>query len=227
MSDSTTRASRRTVLKVVASAVLTPGMGSMSKLLGAPAPTTVADDGFINVRRPPDSLAVITDDGRVSAARNAAKNAWDAGDVQVKTTSVQPGTLRITVTSGPKTALKQIEMRWNGATTAWQHVLGDHWERAYGDLQWHTPDPARVAPWYLLAQTDHGTHAVGVATQPNAFCGWTCDADGLLLTCDVRSGGVGVLLGERRGRELHVCDVTARRGCEQENVRIVSHCRIM
>ncbi|MGW3307623.1 hypothetical protein ACWDG9_13680 [Streptomyces sp. NPDC001073] len=29
-------------------------------------------------------------------------------------------------------------------------ILGDAWERGYGDLQWRTLQPDRALPWYAL-----------------------------------------------------------------------------
>jgi alpha-galactosidase len=193
--------SRRTAIKLAAGAAAAIMTGSAPKILAADG-----DDGFIDVRRPPDSVDVVTEDATTSATRGAGDR-WEANGVVVLPVPAADS-LRLSLAS-PKTPVKQVRLTWSGSTAAWKTVLGDHWERSYGDLAWRTPDPKRTNPWYLLANTDAGAHAIGVCTQPSAFCGWTCDADGVHLTCDVRSGGVGVQLGER---VLHVCDVTARRG---------------
>ena len=29
-------------------------------------------------------------------------------------------------------------------------ILGDHWERGYGDLAWRGIEPERIMPWYML-----------------------------------------------------------------------------
>ncbi|MEA2735192.1 MAG: alpha-galactosidase [Humisphaera sp.] len=207
-----TRASRRTVLKLLAGTVVAAGAGAIPRLLRA-APA--GNDGFIDVSRVPDAVIVVTEGLR--ATLRAGGDIWDAdtgaGGAQV-TTRATPGVLSVSLAAGGKTSVTRIQLRWNGSTDAWKHVLGDQWERAYGDLQWRSPRDRRIAPWYLLAHTENGTHGVGVRTQPNAFCGWSVDADGLVLTCDVRSGGVGVQLGDR---VLHVCDVVARAGRRDES----------
>jgi alpha-galactosidase len=90
--------------------------------------------------------------------------------------------------------------------------LGDAWERAYGELQWKTLDSNRVMPWYFLASDGTNTHGYGVKTGPSALCYWTADEGGITLHADVRCGGMGVQLGERK---LDVCTVVSR--CGQSN----------
>lgn len=67
-------------------------------------------------------------------------------------------------------------------------VLGDAWERAYGDLQWHAPDGEVRMPWYFFAFDGCRTHCFGVKTQPNSLCYWQFDGQTPILTMDVRSG---------------------------------------
>src|SRR5204863_9411610 len=54
-----------------------------------------------------------------------------------------------------------------------------------------------------------------------------CEADGITLTCDVRSGGAGVVLGA--DAELHVCDVVARSGRADESpfAAVCAFCKMM
>ena len=64
------------------------------------------------------------------------------------------------------------------------------------------------------------THAYGVRTGANAFCFWQADPGGISLWADVRSGGVGVQLGERT---LDVCDVICRAGHGNESAFAALH----
>ncbi len=73
-------------------------------------------------------------------------------------------------------------------------ILGDAWERGYGDLQWQQPDFGRVMPWYFLANEGGKTWCFGVKTGPNALCSWQCDEHTIRLTADVRSGTEPVAL---------------------------------
>lgn len=160
--------------------------------------------GFIDILRPPDSVAASTEKGDASLAL-APGGHWAAEGVTVTTTGVT-GALRIQL-SAPGTAVKQIRLRWRGRIDDSSRVFGDAWERGYGDLEWRGLVPDRVMPWYTLVKVGAATHAYGVRTGPRAFCYWMVDDRGLSLIADVRSGGVGVELGDRI---LDVCDVVSR-----------------
>jgi alpha-galactosidase len=99
----------------------------------------------------------------------------------------------------PKGELSRVVLRWRLALPASALFLGDHWERAYGDLQWRTLQPERVMPWYFAAhEPESGETAMfGVATQPAAFCFWTVDCDGISLWLDFRNGGSPSRPGDR------------------------------
>jgi len=90
-----------------------------------------------------------------------------------------PDGARVSLTAS-KSAVKSIRLSWKGSTTAWKSVLGDHWERSYGDLQWHSPSVNRANPWYLLANTESGTYAIGVLTQPGA----SADGRAMRVVCN-------------------------------------------
>jgi alpha-galactosidase len=105
-------------------------------------------------------------------------------------------------------------------------VFGDAWERGYGDLEWRGWAPDRVMPWYFATYDGNTTNAYGVRTAGNALCFWQMDPAGISLWTDVRSGGVGVQLGERT---LDVCDVMCRSGRADESAFAAIHafCRQM
>jgi hypothetical protein len=81
-------------------------------------------------------------------------------------------------------------LRWRRAIAEDVLVLGDAWERSYGDLQWRGMQPERTLPWVALWQsrrvTDHERRRGGGARRrlrrldestPRAFrCGWIFDA---------------------------------------------------
>lgn len=101
--------------------------------------------------------------------------------------------------SAPKAALTQIVLRWNVPVPGQTRILGDHWERGYGDFEWRGFVPERVLPWYALLfdpETEK-TMGVGVETGAASFASWRVDEQGLTLILDLRNGGQGVLLGER------------------------------
>ena len=154
---------------------------------------------FVDIIRPPDfAAAYLEGSGRITLSRSSDR--WQAEDVEVTTEAKQLGkgsALAISVAS-PRSPLERLQLRWWGRLPQGSRFLGDHWERSYGDLEWRGFDADRVMPWYFLAATGQGTHGYGVKTGASAFCFWQADAEGISLWLDVRNGGSGVQLGERR-----------------------------
>lgn len=165
----------------------------------------------------------LTANGDVRLALQSAGR-WSSDGVTVTAVDV-PGALRIQL-SAPSTAIKRLHLRWRGRVSDASRILADAWERGYGDLEWRGIVPDRVMPWYVAIDTGSVTHAHGVRTGPRALCFWQVDAHGISLIADVRSGGVGVQLGDR---VLDVCDVCSRAGHPGESAFAAIHafCRQM
>jgi alpha-galactosidase len=109
--------------------------------------------------------------------------------------------------SSPGGGVSRIALRWSHGVAEDALVLGDAWERSYGDLRWEHLRPERILPWYWIATvTGRETRGAGVRVRPGALCSWTVDIDGITLWLDVRSGSGAVFLGER---SLHVATVVA------------------
>ncbi len=214
------RPSRRQFLQRVSAA----GVG-----LSLPAPAaarraqarTSASATFLDLHRAPDSVIVQTAAGERRLARQGDE--W-RGDGAVL--SAQPAGDALRVRLSAAMAVTRLHLRWRGDMRGIGLVLGDAWERGYGDLEWRGIVPDRVMPWYFAAYDGRITHAYGVRTRPKAFCYWHLDDAGISLFTDVRSGGTGVVLGER---VLDVCDVVARRGRPGESPYSALHafCRQM
>lgn len=114
------------------------------------------------------------------------------------------------------TQVRFIRLRWNFADAEKREgvrVYGDEWERAYGNMAWQGIRPERCMPWVCAVSNGSDrcadtagryTECFGVMTQPNAFCLWQYDTEGVTLWMDVRNGGRGVRLN---GRKLDVCTV--------------------
>lgn len=163
-------------------------------------------DSFFDLHRSPDVVRVFTADGDQTLTPTAGGR-WTGKDIEVGTTVGADG-LAVTL-SAPHSAVKRLHLRWQGRMDSCRLILGDAWERAYGDLAWQGLVPERVLPWYFAAWDGTCTHGYGVHTGPHAFCFWQADSEGISLWADVRSGGAGVQLGSRL---LEVCTVAARRG---------------
>ena len=113
---------------------------------------------------------------------------WTDRDIVVVTT---PGRLLLHVgLTSPTGPVKRVLLRWRGDLSATRLIIGDAWERGYGDLEWRGWVPDRVMPWYCATFDRIGsTHAYGVRTSTSSFCFWQVDQDGVSLWADVRSGG--------------------------------------
>jgi alpha-galactosidase len=122
-------------------------------------------------------------------------NRWSGGGVEVHFLQTEQ-TVRLTLTA-LSTPVHRIHIRWPVRVAEKSTVLGDAWERSYGELAWLPLQADRVLPWYFVAKTEHNCTGVGVKTGAGAFAFWQLDAEGISLWLDVRNGGEGVLLGDR------------------------------
>jgi alpha-galactosidase len=165
----------------------------------------------VDFHRNPDAVVAQTD-AAYERLRPTAANRWEAAGIAVSI-SETPTALRVTL-AAPATSVKRLHLRWRGSLDGTRLVLGDAWERGYGDLEWRGFVPDRVMPWYVAAWDGERTHGYGVRTGAGALCFWQVDQQGISLWADVRSGGQGVQLGER---SLIVCDVVSRPGVPGES----------
>ena len=144
---------------------------------------------------------------------NAATGAdWSWQDVSVRT-ELSGGELKVSL-QAEKTALHRVALKWKRTIPTGARLMGDHWERGYGDLEWRGIVPERVLPWFFHLNAGKRTHSYGVKTGPNALCFWQVSDDSITLCLDVRCGGVGVLL---HGRCLELATVVSRDGTEGES----------
>lgn len=159
---------------------------------------------YIDLCRSPAAVWTVCD-GVTNRLVESTPHVWTSATVRVETPDTPAGTqVRV---SAPESALETVGLRWKGAFPSSAKLLGDTWERSYGDLAWRPLGAARPMPWYFLASDGRATHGYGVAVQPNALCCWTVDKGGVTLVLDVRAGGVGVRLG---CRTLEACTVVSR-----------------
>lgn len=172
--------------------------------------------GFVDVRHPPDFVEAQTEGDIVGLEHRGER--WTKSDVVVETLP-RTDALRVTL-AAPNTAIKRLHLRWRAQLDPVRLILGDAWERGYGDLEWRGWIPDRVLPWYAATNDGSRTHTYGVRTGARALCFWQLDPEGVSLWADVRSGGAGVRLGERT---LDVCDVICRAGHAEESAFTALH----
>ncbi len=98
---------------------------------------------------------------------------------------------------------KFIELHWQADNDENILILGDEWERSYGNLEFKKlSENDRYMPWYFIATDRQSCFCFGVKTQPNSFISFRYDTNGISALVDCRNGGNGVHLG---GRKLHLC----------------------
>lgn len=146
---------------------------------------------MINILREPDDIRVYCDGENTDVVVSA-----DIRDrklyLKVKATESRP---------------KMICLRWNNRITKPVRVLGDKWERSYGDMTWSSVNGEMFMPWYFLVTDGNETVGCGVMVRPNAYISFNCDASGVTAWVDVRCGGVGVeLLGRELLAGVFVCE---------------------
>lgn len=153
----------------------------------------------------PATVHVMTDGTTLHPATALTEESWSVRGATVRAAHDPDGALRLTATATDE-GLSRIALRWPHRLSAGALVLGDAWERSYGDLQWRGIQPERPLPWYTLVSESAGgpTTGWGVRTGAGALCSWTVDETGRTLWLDVRSGGLPVLPGDR---ELHPATV--------------------
>jgi alpha-galactosidase len=128
--------------------------------------------------------------------------------------------------SSPRLELNALRLSWKHATASSAKVLGDHWERSYGDLAWKSPAAQEKNPWYVVINDGEQSACFGVKTGCNSICWWATKPDAIELTMNLQSGGVGVRLGQRK---LHAADVVTMKGNEGESAFSTTKrfCRMM
>ncbi|RYE13336.1 MAG: hypothetical protein EOP45_21365, partial [Sphingobacteriaceae bacterium] len=71
---------------------------------------------------------------------------------------------RAVYVQSPSVSLQSIRLQWKYNTSSYTKMLGDHWERSYGDLSWSKPKAGIKAPWYMLLHDNSHTACFGVKT---------------------------------------------------------------
>ena len=134
----------------------------------------------------------------VLAQRGTTDRFGTPGDVGIDV-RISPAGLGLRVEVAAVHEVSRVQLRWRRRTEPGALVLGDAWERSYGDLQWRGLQPERVLPWSVLVHqpATGSTWGLGVEVRPAAFAFWTVDDDGVSLWLDLRSGGAPLRPGDR------------------------------
>ncbi len=190
--------SRRSFLrKVTATSLLAgiPAVLTAQQNTEASHPLTImAKANFLDLIRPPNSVRGYTSLAD-AVLLTRAKSEWHGGGIDIETEiTAQEMTVNV---HAPGVPVRYIHLRWNVSVATSLNVLGDHWERSYGDLGWRNIIPERVMPWYFATYDGHTCHAYGVKTGAGSLCFWQLDPEGVSLWLNLCNGGSGVQLGPR------------------------------
>lgn len=197
--------------------VVTAPPGAAAGAASASSIVTAMSDLLPELLRLPNHLVLMSEDGPWSCDRPPA--VASLGDAQVEC-RVEAEGLEVLVRGGAA-PLRYLVLRWTGVVRA-TRFLGDHWERAYGDLEWRGLVPERVMPWYVVASDGRHTTACGVQTGAAALAAWQVDGHGVSLLLDLRAGGVGAVL---TGRELAAARILTQTSDQRPFVVAQAFCR--
>ena len=113
-------------------------------------------------------------------------------------TTLTDNTLELFITA-EKDRPKFVELSWQAPEKKEWLVLGDTWERSYGNLEFKKlSENDRYMGWYFIATDKEKSFCFGVKTQPNAFVSFRYDLKGISALVDCRNGGNGVHLDGRK-----------------------------
>lgn len=171
---------------------------------------------LIDIIRNPDILQVQAGEEFVEIKMDG-KGEWNFKDVQIEIQNLNNQLNIYLFADG--TPVKRVIMKWKGKIETDSRILGDHWERGYGDLEWRGIVPDRIMPWYFITTKNSTTCCYGVKTAPKAICFWQIDGNYITLCMDVRCGGYGVNLN---GRRLNAATIISYKGKEEESTFITS-----
>lgn len=168
------------------------------------------DGAALTAIQPPVGVAVWPDPAGppLDAAGPGDGLTWRAAGTTVTLVPAPDGAVAVDVTSA--SPLAAVELRWRpgraASLVADGYILGDAFERSYGDLGWRPPAPDHRMYWYWLAHdpSDDSCVGMGVRVRPAAFCSWTVDPERVTLRLDLRNGSGPVLLGDRTLRAAEV-----------------------
>ena len=153
-------------------------------------------EGKRNLLRQPDEIRLMTGGAQTEQETAPDAAAFRAGDVTVELAEAD-GSLAVFV-QAQNTPVRELVLTWKAIFGGAGEVLGDTWERGYGDLEWKKEADHIGMPWYFFRHEAGKCLAFGVKVRPSAMCWWEKDGADVKLHLDVRCGTYGVKLGGRK-----------------------------
>jgi alpha-galactosidase len=160
----------------------------------------------------PDEVKVLSGNTYFSL-ESSDKQTWSYKDVIIEFKKSSQS-LDVFIQS-PAQALQEVKILWKIPAKKNAIILGDAWERTYGDVSWQQINTTKKLPWYCIEHSENNTTCFGVKTGCSAICYWRVADNNLELNLDTRTGGVGVQLGSRK---LNAVEIVTTKNESDENV---------
>ena len=155
--------SRRALLRglgaVAGAGVVTGGFPTQAAAL----PARDQASSFFRIIRQPDAVWAFEEEGGLIPLQRSGTS-WTTRGVSL-TCEESADELRLALVA-PAAAMMRLHLRWSFAVPAELRLLGDAWERSYGELGWRQIVPEQPMPWYFLAsdgKAAHGLHTHFIA----------------------------------------------------------------
>ena len=130
-------------------------------------------EGKRNLLRQPDEIRLMTGSAQTEQETAPDAAAFRAGDVTVELAEAD-GSLAVFV-QAQNTPVRELVLTWKAMFGGTGEVLGDTWERGYGDLEWKKEADHIGMPWYFFQHEAGKCLAFGVKVRPSAMCWWEKD----------------------------------------------------
>ncbi len=91
-----------------------------------------------------------------------------------------------------------VKIDWAADFDPESFVMGDAWERTYGDVTFRPIGIPAFYPWYFTVKEPERIRCVGVKTGPAAFCSFRVSPVSMTLLMDVRCGCLDTLFDGRK-----------------------------
>ncbi|MEP6682884.1 MAG: hypothetical protein ABJA35_06475 [Parafilimonas sp.] len=160
----------------------------------------------------PDEIKIFSGDNYI-ALQSSDKQTWIYRDVIVRLKNTKDSVA--VLVQSPTLSLQEVKLSWKIPSQKNAVVLGDAWERTYGDISWQSISTTKKLPWYCVEHAGNNTICFGVKTGCSAICYWLVADNNLELNLDIRSGGNGVQLGTRA---LNAVEIVTTKNDGNENV---------
>jgi alpha-galactosidase len=182
-----------------------------------------AEGNSIQTINMPDNVYIQTGDQWLPA-QSTDQYLWAHRDTSIQLKKINDG-VSVYIQS-PSLSLQSVKLSWKYAQKSTTQLLGDHWERTYGDVHWQPAESTRKIPWYCILHDDTTATCFGVKTGCNSICYWQLGDGKMHLILDTHSGGNAVRLGER---SLHAATIITTKNSSRENVFSTGQrfCRLM